>query len=400
VIKKNFIPLLTALALLLNVHCKQHYLLPETTSTANTLVVEAVINTGGDETTIKLSRTVKLTDTANFLPEPGATVSVESNASTSGTTVMQFSDVGAGSYIGYAYSLSPANNYRLRIVTSAGVTYLSDFVPVKNSPPVDSLNFEVQSDGVHVYSNTHDQNNTTRYYRWDYNETWIIHSEYESYYETSNNPTDTIFNRPAQDELYTCWTSDASSTIILNSSQKLSQDVIVHNPVAFIASNSEKFRQEYSIQVTQYALTPDAFNYWQNLKLNTEQLGSIFDAQPSAIQGNIHCVTNPSEPVRGYLSVGAPSQARLFIGTSSLPQVWLRTIQTPYDQCLLDSLYFKNPKNGNNDVSLLYAGGLIPVQAIIDTRRITIGYSGSTQYCVDCRFRGTNVRPYYWVDKY
>ncbi|MDO3626770.1 DUF4249 family protein [Mucilaginibacter sp. BT774] len=76
------------------------------------------------------------------------------------------------------------------------------------------------------------------------------------------------------------------------------------NPILSIASSAEKLSVEYSILVKQYALSADAYKFYANLKKNTEQLGSIFDAQPSAIRGNIHFVTTPAEPVIGYLCIG------------------------------------------------------------------------------------------------
>jgi len=400
-IRRSFITLIIGFLFLSEYGCKQPYILPDSSSNNNSLVVEGVINTGSGPTTIKLSRTIKLTDTVNTVPELNAKVTIESDASPGGTPVLTLVNSTPGRYTTTATGLSAANNYRLRIVTSAGKTYLSDFVPVKNSPPIDSLGFEVAADGVHIYSDAHDPTNNTRYYRWDYTETWIIHSAYQSYFEVVTYPKDTIINRPPQDEIYTCWQSDTSSTIILNSSAKLSQDVIAHNPVAFAASTSEKIGLEYSITVTQYALTSDAFNFWQNLKLNTEQLGSIFDAQPSQLQGNIHCISNPSEPVRGYVSAGATSQKILFIGASSLPQYWYRTISLPYTHvCLEDSVYYVNPKTGANDVLQFYHGIGVPLEAIVNPLEQILGYSSSSPFCVDCRFRGTNIRPPFWVDKF
>lgn len=400
-IKRIVLAALAGLALLMNMRCKQLYVLPNSSANNNTLVVEGIINTGAGATAIRLSRTVKLTDTLSSTPELGAQVTVESDASSNGSPVLALADSGAGKYTAMSPGFSAANNYRLRIVTSVGKTYLSDFVPVKNAPPIDSISFAVKPDGVYIFSSAHDPANNTRYYRWDYSETWIIHSAYSSIYEVVKSPKDTIVNRPSVDQIYACWSNDASSTIILNSSAKLSQDIIALNQVAYVPSNSEKLGIEYSITLNQYALTGDAFNYWQNLKLNTEQLGSIFDAQPSQLQGNIHCMTDPSEPVRGYISAGTSSQKILFIGASSLPQYWFRTIKLPYtDVCVLDSLYFKDPLTGANDVLKLYQGYSIPVEAIIMGRQEIVGYSASSPFCVDCRFRGTTIRPSFWVDKF
>src|SRR6202012_1062500 len=131
---------------------------------------------------------------------------------------------------------------------------------------------------------------------------------------------DTVLGRDlTNDNINVCWRSDTSSTIVLGSSAKLAHNVIANNPIISITSTSEKIGFEYSILVRQYALTADAYNFYTNLKKNTEQLGSIFDAQPSEISGNIHSVSNPMEPVIGYISVGSTASRRIFIYNKSLP---------------------------------------------------------------------------------
>jgi len=81
--------------------------------------------------------------------------------------------------------------------------------------------------------------------------------------------------------VFSCFAGDVSSNIILGSTATLAQAVISRTPITQVASTSEKLESKYSILVNQYALTNDAYTFWQNLRTNTEQLGSIFDAQPS-----------------------------------------------------------------------------------------------------------------------
>ena len=399
VIKNIRFILVMGVALLFNIRCRQPYVLPVSATNSHYLVVEGVID---NNPVIKLSRTVRLNDTVSTKTELNAIVSIEGQGP-GGSSTFPLADQHNGSYSSPAFlALNASYTYRLKIITDDGKIYTSDYVPVKNSPPIDSINFEVKPDGLQVYSASHDPTNNTRYYRWDYNETWMIHSKYGSNFEVASSPGDTtIVPRPAEHQIFTCWSSDASTTIYLNSSAKLSHDVILHNPIGFVSSGSEKLGIEYSIQVNQYALTSDAFNYWQNLKKNTEQLGSIFDAQPSEIKGNIHALNNVSEPVIGYVSAGTVSQTRIFIGNSQVPYYWFQQIKLPYDNCEVDSVFYKDPRDNNlNTVKNLYQGRIIPINAVTDPKTGSTGFSESFSYCVDCRFRGTNVRPSFWVDKF
>lgn len=188
---------------------------------------------------------------------------------------------------------------------------------VLNSPPIDSIYFTTTSNSVNINSATHDATNAVKYFRSDFRETWIIHPLFDSGYISNG---DTVLTRPAGQQIYTCWQSDTSSIIVLGSSAKLTKDVIVGNPITNISSSSPKIANEYSILVRQYALTPDAYIFWTNLKKNTEQLGGIFDAQATQINGNIHSATNPSEPVIGYISVGSTTSQGLFITIYQLPR--------------------------------------------------------------------------------
>jgi len=177
--------------------------------------------------------------------------------------------------------------------------------------------------------------------------------------------------------------------------------VLYQSPILFIPSTSEKIEDRYSVLFHQYALTADAYNFWVSLRTNTEQLGSIFDAQPSQITGNIHCVTHPLELVIGYLSACKVSSKRIFINYSQLP-LWVPNY--PYN-CNLDSEYYSNPHgdpSGHNDVAaylIPLSSSLIPTTAFQpypDPRVPPKGYMASTLECVDCTIRGSKTPPTFW----
>ncbi|HEY2580604.1 MAG TPA: DUF4249 domain-containing protein [Mucilaginibacter sp.] len=393
---QNYFRYVVFFAIVVVTGCKKPYDPTVVSSPNSYLVVEGVINSGSDSTIIKLSRTVKLSDKVTSSRVLGALVTVESDQNSS----FPLTEIENGDYISPGLNLDNTRKYRLRIKTS-NEEYLSDFVAVVNSPSIDSINYTVGSNGVNIYTNTHDPKNNTHYYRWDYQETYIFHSNYYSLYKSNG---DTVLLRDmVNDEIYRCWRSDTSSTIILGSSAKLKNDVIVNNPLTSVASTSEKFTEKYSINVRQYALTGDAYAFWQNLKKNTEQLGSIFDALPSNINGNIHSTTNPLEPVIGYISVGSVASQRIFISSNQLP---LSFFPTRTDQCQLDSFYFvfHPPNNGppinQENIYFNYNKGAtdpeIPVDAIVNAAGKILGHSGADIECVDCTLRGTNKQPAFW----
>ncbi len=377
--------------------CKQIYNPPAISSPNTYLVVEGVINSGSDATIIKLSNTVNLASKVSVSPLLHAIVSVQGDQNVSYPLI----EIGNGKYYTSNLNLDNSHKYRLIIITSNSKSYYSDYVPVLDSPPIDSVFFNLNGNNVVINSATHDATNTVQFYRWDFNETWIIHSAFFSYFKSDG--TKITFRNLIDDNVYQCWSSDTSNSIVINSTSKLKQAVITNNIITTVDKNSPKVVHKYSILVNQYALTGDAYKFWTNLKSNTEQLGSIFDAQPTQLIGNIHSTTNPNEPVIGYISVGKVSTKRIFIDNQQIPFTNYRE----GEECVLDTFLYKYVSPGGKtavnqvDEYINYKIGgnyppYIPVLPISIPGGAVLGYSASTSDCTDCTLRGTNIQPSYW----
>jgi len=377
--------------------CKKPYDPPATSVPGSYLVVEGVLNSGTDSTIIKLNHTVKLSASTTINPELDALVSIDGDDNSSRT----LTTTGKGVYISPGLNLDVNHKYRLKITTAGNKVYASDFVPVINSPAIDSVTYKVKSDGIDINVNTHSPNNI-RYYRWEYNETWIHTADYESAFKSNG---DTVLLRDlVNDNIYICWQNNASSTIVLGSSAKLSQDVISEFPITFLSRHSDKIRHRYSILVRQYALTKDAYDFWTNLKKNTEQLGNIFDAQPSQINGNIHALADVNEPVIGYIDVGSYTSKRIFIDESVLP-VWIDPINDGCEVEFFSYLYWGYDRYGQGpanqvDNYINFHKAInelqIPIGAIKLPGQPILGYTAAPLPCVDCTLVGSNKRPDFW----
>ena len=333
--------------------CKKAYQPPAITAVNSYLVVEGVISSGADSTIIKLSNTVDIASKTTANPVRGATLTVEGNQGNTYALI----ETRPGTYASPGLNLDNTAKYRLHITTSGNKEYLSDYVSVVNSPAIDTLSYSIQSDGIQFSVSTHDPQNNTHYYRWDYQETWVIHSKYYSFYVSTG---DTVIERDlVNNQVYQCWQSDTSSTVVLASSALLAKDVADNVALNFVPAASPKLDGVQSILATQYApsthiysilvrqfgLTGDAYTFWANLKKNTENLGSIFDAQPSQVGSNIHSVSNPAEAVIGYLSAGSYSTKRVFLSAQQIPVAWLpNNINAG---CVLDSVYLSATPPGS-----------------------------------------------------
>ena len=370
--------------------CKKPYNPAIVSSDNHYLVVEGVINSGNDSTIINLSRTVKLSESVSTQLMTNYTVAVEAEQGNS----YALQSEGNGTYDIGPMHLDASKKYRLHITTPEGKQYVSDYVEVKQTPLIDSIGFIPKSNYLQIYANTHDATNNTRYYRWDYSEAWRFHAKFQSSFIVDGGA---VRIRRADESIYYCYASDKSSNIMLGSSEKLTQDVIFQTPINTITSNSEKLELRYSILLKQYALTKAGYQFWENLKKNTEQLGSIFDAQPTQLQGNIHSVSDPTEPVIGYVSVTNVQSKRIYINKGQLPNDWIE--EYPYNCGMIpDSAFFSHPKTNYNDVLyFIIQGGGIPIDAIYGPFGL-LGYTYSSPECADCTIRGKAKKPAFWID--
>jgi hypothetical protein len=346
-------------------------------STGNLLVVDGIINCApNSETTIRLTRTRKLSDTVASLPELYAQVFIEEENGPQ--YLLQGKD--SGIYLSAPLTLSTTGRYRLKINTSDGAAYASDFAPVKLTPPIDSLTWRQQGNDITIYVNTHDPQNRTRYYRWEYDETWQYATPIEATLYFRNGR---IEYRTDEELTKICWKFAASTNILQQSTVQLSEDIVRMAPVAELSSQDLKFERKYSINVKQFALTKEAYEYWQIVKKNTQELGSIFDVQPSQLIGNLHCLTKADEPVIGYITAATVQEKRIFIRRIDItnaysPQSSCKSKIIPVDSA---AFYLTNPPY----VIGHYVGSGGGAVAI------------TTLECIDCRLAGgTIIKPSYW----
>jgi hypothetical protein len=368
----------SCVTIFITANCKIPYEPKLNSAVTDALVVEGYIE-GSVPVIIKLSRTRTITngDTSARKYELGARVIVEDDKQNS----YPLSELGNGIYSSLSnLPLNAANRYRLHIFTSENEEYLSDFVPFKSSPPIDTVGWEIKDEGVQIYVNTHDPNNATRYYRWEYSETWQHHTLYSSsfVYDEVNNVV-----IPRTQQVQYCWTTDSSTSILLGSSAKLSRDVVNEMSLVYIQPHDEKLSDLYSILVKQYALDSNGYNYLSAMKSNTEDLGSIFDPQPNETVGNIHCVTRPAEIVIGYINAGNSSETRVFISNSSMPAGWNIPLACPF---------ITVPDNPDS-LKKYFTSEFEPVYFIEHPP----AYAASTAECVDCRTQGgVPFKPSFW----
>jgi hypothetical protein len=360
--------------------CVEPYDAPTTTTDANYLVVDGFLQTSG-KVKVALSRAISLGSSDQPSSEQSAVVAIEEEEG----AVTFLPHTANGLYESDNLIINPAKKYKLSIKVALQ-EYQSEWIPLKQSPPIDEVGYVVEDDQLKINVSTRDITNNSRYYRWNYTETFEYTTPYySSYVIKGGSPV----IRPESEQIYQCWRTQSLRRILLASTTHLSEDVVDDFQLLSINRGSLSISKKYSILVQQQALTEEAYNYWLNVQKTTESLGGLFDPLPSEVTGNLRCVTNPDEPVIGFFSGGTISEKRIYITPKDLP---LNFAAYRYPYCLPDTiLNDKIPQVSNPDALISPINGMFFPFPII-------GYLTAESVCIDCRQlgKGVTTRPDFW----
>jgi hypothetical protein len=373
--------------------CVEPYLPEVVDAPTNYLVVDGFIN-GNGITRIKLSRTTTVAVTTAPPVEKGAKIDIVDNMGVR----YALGENTSGSYQSDSLLLSSTRQYQLRISLAVGsAIYQSDLVPLKVTPPIDNLKWQLDGSQIQLSLSTYDATGQSRYYRWGFAETWEFNAAYPSLLEYDPQQKILVTRHTP---IYTCWRTEIPSVIKQGSSAQLSQDALTDVALLTIPNRAERLKIRYSMLVSQYAETPAEFAYYELLRKNTEAVGSVNDPLPTQLTGNVHRLDNAAEPVLGFVGAHTVQRKRLFIDRAdlALPTTW--QFDTPYNGCTVDSiaetLFPYDPLSVPYPRTRVF---VVPQNIPLDvrvSRGFIVGYIGSSSECADCRTRGSNVKPSYW----
>lgn len=356
--------------------------IPQVSEEKELLVVEGLITDQPEPNIIKLTKSLPLGKKSEAIPLGGCNVTISDNLGNK----YYLNEKSTGTYVtDPAYFRGVIGRfYTLNIRTSKterNLTYESYPVEMKPVPQIDSVYYEKTiikekyenfpgTDGCQIYLNTNDPGNSCRFYRWDYDECWILRLLW---------PVDNM----------KCWIYDRSKSILIKSTASINESTIDRYPVTYITNETDRLKMEYSIMVNQYSLNEEEYNFWDNLKTLTEQVGGLYDVVPYSIPGNLYCLENQTEKVLGYFSVSAKSSKRIFIEDS------FAGIVDQYADCISDTIPTDYPESIEGINKTVWA-------LLVKIHTFTApGYTIITERkgCADCTVRGTTVEPDFWSDR-
>ena len=350
------------------------------------LVVEGYVEVEGKESMITLSRTLPLGSEASLAPEENARVFLESNSG----QIWNFEEVSPGRY-SFGEALDINQQYSLKIRLSNNREYASGYMEANASPEIDEIGFDRDEDGISLFVSTQGSAEAA-YYIWDFEETWNFRSAVTSSF-LYDAERDMVLPRTVEQRTDLCWKGSPSRGIIMESSKRFANDFIFRKEIHRIPLLSEKLGRRYSILVRQRVVDREAFDFWEIMKKNSDDLSGIFSPLPSLMTSNISNVDDPSENVIGHISLGASREKRIFISNSEVSP-W-RIFIDDYENCRYSSdtippSLYRGAFGGKN---------IVPVQEITEGLAV-LGYTGGSRACTDCTLRGSKEKPEFWVDDF
>lgn len=362
--------------------CIEPYDPPLDDKDVDLLVVDAFLNGSNGVATVKLSRSLPVKSTDPIPAQENAFVFIEDDKG----GVSPLTPIGNGMYSGTVTNTDIRDQLRLVIRTGDEHEYVSGFTTIVKTPPIDSISWSVQRDGIRLEVNAHDPTGASRFFKWKFTETYEYHSPLSSLFMLS--PEKEVVQRPLELAINYCWKTNESRDIIVGSINHLQQSVLNAFPITLIPYGSSELSVKYSILVQQQALTEETYNYWRNLEKSTEHLGGLFDPLPSEVSGNISCIHHEGERALGIFSAATLEEKRFFLKPTDLPGDLIGAF-TDRSFCPVDTLWLE-------DIPLLPESALF-VDGVYTLAPEPVAYTTSLPQCIDCRLSGgTTERPAFW----
>ena len=349
------------------------------------LVVEGYLDTEGIRSELRISRTVPLGESNAFLPELGARVYLY--ASTGQSYPLQEADSGV---YNFEYNVPEVGEYRLEIELRNGERYESELLRPILTPDILDAGFVRDSQGVEVFVTTQGNENADNFL-WDFEETWIFRpaTQVSYIYDTLRKE---VRDRTPEENIYTCYKSVPNPGILLETSSRFQEQVVFRQTITEIPTGDERIQARYSILISQKAIPPDAVKFWETLKKNTEDIGSIFSPLPSRLTGNMRALDKDA-PVVGQVNLGVVKQRRVYIDRAEV---------FPWDY--RNELFFgchigEDPiLVGTASFDFQFGNGsMLPARPLMLMTSI-VGYYPIERRCGDCTLYASRTRPDFWTD--
>ncbi len=353
---------------------------------AGILVVEGYLDSEGLKSVLKLSITTNVSDTVKFAPVKRAIISLISESG----SVFPFVEDREGIYY-FEQNIDENKEYKLEILLSNGDKYISGTLKPIITPPIQQAGYVRDEQGIEVFVNTQGDENADDFL-WTFEETWIYLPRIKVTYIFKPDIRNVI-PIGENERIDLCFKSELNANILLETSSRFEEQVVFRKTITEIPEGDERLMERYSILISQKAIPQESLEFWETLKKNTDDIGSIFSPLPSLIGGNFNLEGDKNRPVIGFVSLGIVRQERVYIDRRDILP-WDYS-DPQFDDCFISpDTVFLNPAELQ---SAFASGAVLPARSVPGMMG-PIGYYTTPRRCGDCTLYADRKRPEFWED--
>ncbi|WP_035645727.1 DUF4249 domain-containing protein [Flavobacterium sp. ASV13] len=352
------------------------------------MTVEATITNELKYQEINISRTRFLNDTVKKSESGANVIVVDSDGN-----AFHF-DEKNGKYISAnEFKAEPNKTYQLKITTKSGKSYISSPEVLTTQNTIDLETEIAEKDGargVQVNVKSFDPSNTSKYYRYEYEETYKIITPYavDDRIKLVQQNGHYIYQKvPVDTNIKVCYTTKHSTGIRQTNTINLTEDRVKY-PVRFINDTDYMLTNRYSIMVFQFTQSQSAYDYYYKSKKMIDSGELLSPNQPGYVVGNIKSTSDIREKVVGFFEVASVSKKRIFFSfkdffPSEKPTEYFKTC---------DARLFGFDEIEKNNYELLKTHEFLG-----DGPGLTsTGFYMVEKACGDCTSFSSNVIPSFW----
>ncbi|MNQ22193.1 hypothetical protein D3C85_353300 [compost metagenome] len=382
--------------------CTEQYVFQTNSTFESILVVQANITNELKKQEIKITRSYRLEENGPTF-EKGANVYVtDSDKNTFEFELEEFS----GLYVSKNdFQAIPGKSYRLNIITKDGKSYSSaaQTLTEVNEIEVESKAATIDGNkGVQIMVSSFDPNGKSRFYRYEYEETYKVVSPYWNRNKLIVDPNSPNIEEPKylivprEGETRICYSTKKSDDLILLSTVGLSEDRI-NLPIRFIDIKNPVLNERYSIIVRQYIQNLESYTYYTTLKTLSTSSSLFSQVQPGFNYGNLKSDDNPDEKVIGYFEVSSVSSKRIFVDFRAL---FADDPYPPfaYDCTSAELLNCWDAKGCAGSTILALIKSPVPEKIFYGSRDNMEVIIFVPSPCGDCTKISSNIKPLFWID--
>jgi len=304
--------------LLLLTSCIERYYPESDDIFTGTLAINAALTNLVGTQTIQISRSDGLLY-PEFIPESSCVVELENQSG----ELLSFSEASPGYYSvnvpeGFMHI---GDQYMLRVLTSDGNVYLSDYSQLHPPTAIHKIYYELESyptsdpavsiDGIQFYIDFEIDADSSEFMRWELVETYEFHNpKNEGFIYTFDRVLRLL---PDSLDDRQCWITGHVNDLYTLDVANMSNPTYTYMPLHFVSNETQRLSYGYSLLVRQHAMDEPSFRYWDELKKNSHTQSGIYDRLPSMTLNNISNVDDPEERILGFFGVSGVIEKRFFV---------------------------------------------------------------------------------------